>query len=196
MIVQRLNSALLRIYLTAIIVIGIAWILDLARFFGLSLIAAEWMGPLLGIGIAAAFLKHPYGSAARWFETVIGFAAIGSWIWMSLNYNEWIIDISGYTPEKYIPGIIALSLLVEALRKSAGLPITVLVGVLVLYGFFGYLLPLPLQAEQLRPESFVMYLYADASIENLQEVHKLLIRMGPDNAAKIKAKLREFSERL
>jgi hypothetical protein len=42
----------------------------------------------------------------------------------------------------------------------------------------------------------VMYLYADASIENLQEVHKLLIRMGPENTAKIKAKLQDFSERL
>ena len=42
----------------------------------------------------------------------------------------------------------------------------------------------------------VMYLYADASIENLQEVHKLLIRMGPDNTAKIKARLQDFSERL
>lgn len=42
----------------------------------------------------------------------------------------------------------------------------------------------------------VMFLYADASIENLQEVHKLLIRMGPENASKIKAKLREFRNRL
>ena len=42
----------------------------------------------------------------------------------------------------------------------------------------------------------VMYLYADASIENLQEVHKQLIRLGPDNTAKLKAKLQEFSERL
>ena len=42
----------------------------------------------------------------------------------------------------------------------------------------------------------VMFLYADASIENLQEVHKLLIRMGPGNASKIKAKLREFRDRL
>ena len=41
-----------------------------------------------------------------------------------------------------------------------------------------------------------MFLYADASIENLQEVHKLLIRMGPENASKIKAKLREFRNRL
>jgi len=42
----------------------------------------------------------------------------------------------------------------------------------------------------------VMYLYADASIENLQEVHKQLIRIGPENTEKLKAKLREFLERL
>ena len=38
----------------------------------------------------------------------------------------------------------------------------------------------------------VMYLYADASIENLQEVHKQLIRIGPDNTEKLKAKLRQI----
>jgi hypothetical protein len=38
----------------------------------------------------------------------------------------------------------------------------------------------------------VMYLYADASIENLQEVHKQLIRIGPENTEKLKAKLRQI----
>jgi hypothetical protein len=42
----------------------------------------------------------------------------------------------------------------------------------------------------------VMYLYADASIENLEEVQKLLIRVGPDNTEKLKTKLREFSASL
>lgn len=160
---QSLIAFLLRGYLIAIIVIGVAWILDLTRFVGVSLIAAEWMGPLLGIGIAAAFLKYPYAARPTIPEVIAGIAGICCWMWMSMNYNDWIIDISGYTAEKYIPAIVALSLLIEALRKSAGLPITVLVGVLLLYGFFGYLLPVPLQAEQLRPESFVMYLYADTN---------------------------------
>lgn len=160
---QSLTSLLLRIYLVAIIFLGIAWIVDLARFFGLSLIAAEWIGPLLGVAIAAAFLKHPYGKQATVFELLLGIAGIFCWVWMSINYNDWIIDISGYTPEKYVPAIGALVLLIEALRKSAGLPITILVCVLILYGFFGYLLPVPLQAEQISPESFVMYLYADTN---------------------------------
>lgn len=42
----------------------------------------------------------------------------------------------------------------------------------------------------------VMYLFADTGIENLQAVHKQLIRIGPQNTAKLKAKLLEFSSQL
>lgn len=42
----------------------------------------------------------------------------------------------------------------------------------------------------------VMYLYADTGIENLQAVHKQLIRIGPMNTEKLKAKLLEFSSQL
>lgn len=53
-------SRLKRIYLAAVILIGIAWIVDLPQYFGLSLIAAEWIGGLLGVGVAAALLQYPY----------------------------------------------------------------------------------------------------------------------------------------
>ena len=42
----------------------------------------------------------------------------------------------------------------------------------------------------------VMYLYADAEIENLLEVQKQLIRIGPNNTSILKAKLREFVSQL
>lgn len=42
----------------------------------------------------------------------------------------------------------------------------------------------------------VMYLYADASIENLKSVNKQLIRLGPDNSNKLKIKLRQFVQQL
>ena len=38
----------------------------------------------------------------------------------------------------------------------------------------------------------VMYLYADAAIENLSTVEKQLIRLGPDNTSKLQQKLRAF----
>jgi TRAP transporter 4TM/12TM fusion protein len=160
---SRLLTLLEKGYLAAVILLGIAWIIDIPQYFGVSLIAAEWMGPLLGIAIAASYLKFPYAERAGALELCLGFAALGAWLWMSLNYNAWIIDISGYTVEKYVPGIIGILLLMEALRKSAGLPITILVWVLIGYGFFGYLLPPPFQAEQLAAPSFVMYVYADTN---------------------------------
>ncbi|NQV69459.1 MAG: DUF3014 domain-containing protein [Pseudohongiella sp.] len=42
----------------------------------------------------------------------------------------------------------------------------------------------------------VMFLYADASIENLRDINKQLIRVGPENTDKLKVKLREFLAQL
>jgi TRAP transporter 4TM/12TM fusion protein len=152
-----------KIYLAAIIVVGVTWIIDVPQYAGVSLIAAEWTGLLLGIGVAAALLRYPYRESLKIFDAALGLVAIGCWLWMSMNYNDWIIDIAGYTPAKYVPGIVAIVLLMEGMRKAAGLPITILVWCLIAYGFFGYLLPQPFQAEQLPAASLVMYVYADTN---------------------------------
>ena len=160
---ERSLVILERLYLAAVVIIGIAWILDLPRLVGLSLIEAEWIGLLLGVAIAAALLKHPYRPGMRWPDAGLGVAAIASWLWMSFHYSDWIIDIAGYTPDKVVPGIVGLLLLMEGMRKVAGLPITILVWLLIGYGFFGFLLPSPFQAETQSLNDFVMYLYADTN---------------------------------
>ena len=82
---QSFIDILKNIYLATIVLIGVAWVIDIPQYFGLSLISAEWMGPLLSIGIAAAFLKHPYSKKAGLFEIILGFAALLSWCWMVLR---------------------------------------------------------------------------------------------------------------
>ncbi|MEJ2700374.1 MAG: DUF3014 domain-containing protein, partial [Desulfuromonadales bacterium] len=42
----------------------------------------------------------------------------------------------------------------------------------------------------------VRYKFADPDLEALSAGQKILIRMGPDNAAKVKAKLREIRQEL
>jgi len=154
---------LLGVHLAAVTVIGVAWIVDVPQYFGFSLIAAEWIGLLLGVGVAAAFLRHPYLERPTLLEALLGFAAIASWLWMSVNYDAWVIDISGYTPSKYVPGIVAVVLLMEAMRKTAGLAITILVWALIVYALLGWLLPPPFGADRLTPPSFVMYIYSDTN---------------------------------
>ncbi|WP_428101662.1 TRAP transporter permease [Candidatus Rariloculus sp.] len=159
----RALTLLEKLYLAAIIVVGVGWITAVPRYVGVSLIAAEWIGLLLGVGVAGALLKYPYCERFRIVDALLGVVALGCWLWMSVNYNDWIIDVSGYTADKFVPGIVAIVLLMEAMRKAAGLPITVLVWLLIAYGLFGYLLPSPIQAEQLPAPAFVMYVYADTN---------------------------------
>jgi len=42
----------------------------------------------------------------------------------------------------------------------------------------------------------VMYLYADSGVEGLSDIQKQMIRIGPDNSEKIKAKLRQVLQQL
>ena len=156
-------TALRRFYQAYLLLAGLVWASNLLLWAGVPLIEPEWLGPYLAVGIAAAFLQVPYRERAGLLDVVLGLAAIAAWLWMSINYNDWLVDFEGATPQKYIPGIIAIVLMMEALRKICGRPITILVWLLIAYGFFGYLLPPPFQAAPQSPEAFVMYLYADTN---------------------------------
>ena len=157
------TTFLQRTYATFLLLGGVIWASNVLLRVGISLIDAEWVSVYLSIGIAAAFLQVPYGKRPGVIEIALGFVAIAAWFWMSLHFEAWLVDINGATPEKYVPGAIAIVLMMEALRKASGLPITILVWLLIGYGFFGYLVPQPLQANYLAPGSFIQYLYADTN---------------------------------
>ncbi len=158
-----LTKSLQRIYTAFLLLGGVVWASNLMPRFGVSLIDAEWIGVYLAVGIAAAFLQTPYGKRAGLFDIALGLIAISSWGWMSWHFQAWLVDFEGATPQKYVPGVIAIVLMMEALRKASGLPITILVWILIVYGFFGYLIPGPVQATYQAPTAFVMYLYADTN---------------------------------
>jgi TRAP transporter 4TM/12TM fusion protein len=160
---ERCLAWLEKLYLVAIPSLGLAWITDVPGHFGWSLVAAEWIGPMLGVGIAAALLRRPYSPRSRLPDGLLGLSALACWVWMSLNYGDWLIDITGLTAVKVVPAGIALLLLLEAMRKVAGLPITILIWLLVGYALFGFVLPQPFQAEVLAVDDLAMYLYADTN---------------------------------
>jgi TRAP transporter 4TM/12TM fusion protein len=156
-------TGLNRAYCAFLLVGGVVWALDLFLWLGFSLIEAEWLGPYLGVATAASFLHAPYTRRAGSVEVLAGLAAIACWFWLGWNYNAWLIDYDGFTPDKYLPGALAIALMVEGLRKSCGLPISLLVWGLIAYSVFGYALPQPWQADRLSLEALVTYLYTDSN---------------------------------
>lgn len=156
-------TLLYRLYTLVLLVGGLAWALDVPSRLGLQLIEPEWLGPYLGVATAAALLRWPYRRAAGALEVILGLAAIGGWLWLAINYAEWMFDLDGYTLGKFIPGALAIGLMIEGVRKSCGNAIAVLLLAMLAYALLGFLLPRPLQADDITPQLLVMYLYSDTS---------------------------------
>ena len=158
---ERFNGTLLRVCLTAMPVLGIAWILALTDYFGVALTFQQVVGVILGIACAAALLRYPYFEKPGLLECVLALAAFLSWFWMAYNFEDWIVTAHLRTPDKWVPGVIALVLMMEGLRKSAGRIISGLVWVLILYAFFGDILPGALEASIFPPTKTITYFYQD-----------------------------------
>ena len=157
----KFNGGLLKLFLALIPIIGVGWIFSVTDYFGIALTFQQIVGGILGLAVAAAVLKYPYGKTPGALELLLAFAGLLSWLWMAYNFEDWIVTAHERTPEKWIPGAIALILMLEGLRKSAGKIIAGLVWVLILYAFFGDLLPGALEAEVFPPSKTVLYLYSD-----------------------------------
>jgi len=158
---QRCNVLLLRVCLASVPILGICWIFSVSDRFGVALTFQQMVGTVLGVSMAAAFIKHPYGERAGLLEIVLALISFASWFWMCWNFEEWIVGMADRTPDKWVPAVIAVLCMMEALRKACGLVITVLVWVMIAYAYFGYLLPGVLEAEVFPPTKTILYLYAD-----------------------------------
>ena len=160
---DQYTRLLSKLYLALIPIIGVVVILSIPQRLGLSIVSQEVVTTILGLSVAAAFLKYPYGEKPGLLELALGFIALTAWMWGSVHYEEWIIGMADRTPDKWVPGIFAIALMMEALRKASGLPIAILIWVIILYAFFGQYLPGVFEAEPHSATKTILYNYADSN---------------------------------
>lgn len=150
-------------YIWSLVLLGISWIFDLPVRLNIGVVTASYISVMLAIAIAAGFLLKPLSDDIKpsIIDLVMGFLAIICWGWASLNYVDWLTDLANRGIEKWIPGVIAILLLIEALRRYCGYAITILTIIFIVYGFFGHNLPGIMQGAQVNPTRLVLYFYAD-----------------------------------
>jgi len=159
----RTAEGLRAVFLLLLPAVGIAWVLGIPDMFRLPLVTQQIIAIMLGLAGGAAFLRYPYGKAPGALECLLALAASLSWFWFAWNFEGWMVRLAFRTPDMWIPGAIAILTMVEALRKALGITIALLVAVVILYGFFGDMLPGVFEAAVFRPTKTILYLYADSS---------------------------------
>ena len=150
-------------YLSALIFLGICWVADLPIRLNIGVVTASYIMLMLGISIAAGFLIRPGFRRNRTniSDLILGFIAIGVWFWSAIHYVDWLTDLAQRGPEKWLPGLIGILLLIEALRRFCGIAITLLTITFILYGFFGYFMGGVFEGAFINPTRLILYFYAD-----------------------------------
>lgn len=130
----------------AMTLVAIAWSLNVPRMLSLSFYPQQFMAVVLALALALVFLTLTPSRAKReaglpWYDAagaLIGFAAA---MYVAANYAAVVNQIFLRPPEAYVPGLILLVVILEALRRAAGWALVIIVSVFILYALFGDVVP-------------------------------------------------------
>ncbi|WP_290775719.1 TRAP transporter fused permease subunit [Hoeflea sp.] len=159
----KLKAIIQTTALVSMPVLGVIWALNLPQMLGMPFVTQQMVAVVLGIAVAAGLLAHPYFRTHVWIDVFLALFGALAWFWYAYNFKPWMVTMAFRTPDIWIPGLIGLVLLAEALRKTMGVIIAGLVWAVAAYGFLGDHIPGMLQASVFAPTRTIIYLYADSN---------------------------------
>jgi TRAP transporter 4TM/12TM fusion protein len=129
--------------------VAVAWALDAFRSTGFNLYPEQLLIAAFACAGAALYLQWP--KAGRWQRVIDRIAAvvlllIGAHV--AADYPRIMDEMSGRPTDVTIASIILLILLLEAVRRSAGPALAIILAVFLIYGLLGHLIPGDLQARR------------------------------------------------
>lgn len=152
-----------RILAALLTVIGVLWLLSAPRYLGVVIITEQYLALMIGLATLTGLVLAPLSSRLRYLDWIFGLACLASWLWLTVNYEVWLLDPIDRGPHKWIPAVIALAGVLEGTRRHCGLVLSLLAGGFIVYGLFGNALPGIFSAAELAPARYILYLYNDTN---------------------------------
>ncbi|HWM46235.1 MAG TPA: TRAP transporter fused permease subunit [Xanthobacteraceae bacterium] len=145
-----------------------AWALELPRIMAWSLYPQQFLAAALALALPLAFLMLPARRGAPrgaipWYDyvaAVLGFLAAA---WIAVRYPDLINTIFARPAAAYVPGVIIVVLLLEALRRATGWALVIIVAAFLVYAMFGNYLPGRLAGRAQDWQKLSAYLALDAN---------------------------------
>ena len=128
-------------------------------------IPVQQLRPLhLSFVLFAVFLLYPARRGLRrdaipWYDWALAGLALFCTLYLPFNYGYIIKNVGNFNAFDIAVGILGMLLLFEACRRVVGIPILVIVGLFVLYIFFGNLIPGKYGIPQMGIKRVVTHMY-------------------------------------
>jgi len=129
-----------------IVVLAASWSLDIPRQMGMAFYPAQFLSLVLGLAVCVAYLTKSARSAPHygrppWYDLIAACLSVAVGIVMAIRYPALVDLVLLRPPEAVTIGAIALPLILEALRRTVGPTLLIVVLVFIAYAFWGNHVP-------------------------------------------------------
>jgi len=154
--------------LSAIPVTGIFFVADGPFYLGLAIMREQYLGLFLALILGAVFLSVPPSIRADrqrvpWYDLLFSFLGLAVGLYAALFFPEIMRRMGDPDAPRLVLGVIAILLIIEALRRTVG---WILVGVgvfFLLYARFAHFFPGGFAGTGVPWDRLINYLYTDVN---------------------------------
>ncbi len=161
-------QAVERVLLVALTAVGSAWAAQLHHVLPFSFFNQQYLGLFLALGLSPVFLSvraSPRGRQDRvpWYDWLAAAASLVVGGYVLVRYPTIAYQLGVLTWDKVALGVVAVALVLEAVRRLAGWALMWIALACVLYAKFAWLLPGLFNAKGSTWGRIAVYLYLDSN---------------------------------
>ncbi|MCC2689150.1 MAG: C4-dicarboxylate transporter permease [Rhizobiaceae bacterium] len=130
----------------AITLVAAGWALNVPRMLGVSYYPQQFLAVVLALTLPVTFLMWTPARARRegplpWYDAAAAVTGFAASAYIAFNYAA-IVNLVFLRPaEAWVPGVVVLVLLFEALRRTTGWVLVIIIAAFMLYAMFGDVVP-------------------------------------------------------
>jgi len=153
---------------SAITIAALLWGGDLFRRVGIDILTQQFVAAMLAVSLALAFLHLPARRDSQrphipWYDWLFALAGLASGMYLAVNIPT-LVDLILMRPRGgVIAGGVMILLSIEALRRSSGWSLPIIIVLFLLYGLYGHLMPAPLDGRSSDVQRLAAYLAIDVN---------------------------------
>lgn len=169
---RHLSGYQLRIwnfFLIMIPIAGISYILSLQNLFNIMIYREQYFGLFLALILISVYLGVPATKSGRfhhkipWYDVILATASFVVGMYVAIFYPEILVNFGNISTERLALSVLAIGLILEALRRLFGWLLTGIVGFVIAYGFTTPYFPGALKGQSTAPDQLMNYLFLDAN---------------------------------
>jgi len=137
---------------------AVLWTLNVPRHFGLAFYPQQYIAMVLALALPVAYLTLPARrSAVRdtvpWYDCLAAAVSFVAVVYVAVRYPDLVNRIFARPASAYLPGLVIVILLLEALRRTTGWVLVAIIATFLLYALAAHIVPGRLQG---RPQDWQM----------------------------------------